>query len=538
MIASILHRSFPPSARVLAMASVLVSGACEHDHDHEDGQGHDQEEANKEPERPSYSVTIYESGLELFMEYEALVVGAESPLIAHFTDARDPEGFVWITKGRVTATLKYQDGAEESFVAETLLRSGIFKPIVKPARAGQATLTLKLEGEQMNGTVHAGDVVVHPTLDAALKAPPDEEPAEPTVGYLKEAQWKTQYATAPAAPRVLQGGIPANGELLPVAGQAAELAAPVAGRVILGEKVPFVGQPVKKGEVLVSIAPTGVASTTDRSTLELEKSRADAELGIAGRELKRAEELFAARAVPEKQLEAARAALDVANARVAAAGRALGAFQAAQGGAGAAGSSFELRSPIDGVVSFARVTRGAVVEAGERLVSVVNAEKIWLEAKVYEADVAKAATSPGAMFTVSGFDKEFIVDGKTGRRVAVGAVVDAATRTVPVIFEIPNTEAELKPGMFAKVTLLTGETVQGVAIPEQALVDENGQPIVFVMDGGESFFKRRVKLGVRSGGYVQILEGVKDGERVVSRGAYEVKLATTAGGIPEHGHQH
>jgi RND family efflux transporter MFP subunit len=483
-------------------------------------------------------VTVYENGLELFMEYDAFVVGMESPLIAHFTDARDPEGFVWITKGRVVATLKYDDSVEETFVAETLLRNGIFKPIVKPTKPGNATLSLKLEGEQMSATVNAGPVVVHPDLATAIKSATEEAAGEPTVGYLKESQWKTQYATTPATPRVLQGGIPANGELLPVAGQAAELSAPVAGRVVTGDQVPFIGQLVKRGEVLVSIAPTGVASTTDRSSLDLEKSRAESELGLAERDLKRAEELFAAKAIPEKQLEAARAALDVAKARSAAAGRQLGTYQAAQGGGAAAGSSFDLRSPIDGVVSYVKVTRGAVVEAGERLVSVVNADKLWLEAKVYESDVARAATSPGAVFTVSGFDREFTVDEKNGRKVAVGAVVDAATRTVPVIFELPNPNGELKPGMFAKVTLLTGATVQGVAVPEQAIVDENGQPLVYVMEGGESFFKRRVKLGVRSGGYVQVLDGVKEGERVVSRGAYEVKLATTAGGIPEHGHQH
>lgn len=522
-------------AVTLTVALCSFALGCEHEHEHEEG-GHGDEK--KEPERPAHSVTVYENGLELFMEYDAFVVGMESPLIAHFTDARDPEGFVWITKGRVVATLTYDGGFEETFVAETLLRNGIFKPIVKPTKPGNATLSLKLEGEQMSGTVSAGPVVVHPDLATAIKSAPEEAAGEATVGYLKEAQWKTQYATLPAAPRVLQGGISANGELLPVAGQAAELAAPVAGRVVTGDKVPFIGQAVKKGEVLVSIVPTGVASTTDRSSLELEKSRADSELGLAEGELKRAEELFAAKAVPEKQLEAARAALEVAKARVAAAGRQLGNYQAAQGGGSASGSSFDLRSPIDGVVSYAKVTRGAVVEAGERLVSVVNADKLWLEAKVYESDVANVSSSPGAVFTVAGFAREFTVNEKNGRRVAVGAVVDAATRTVPVIFELPNPEGELKPGMFAKVTLLTGATVQGVAVPEQAIVDENGQPMVFVMDGGESFFKRRVKLGVRSGGYVQVLDGVKEGERVVSRGAYEVKLATTAGGIPEHGHQH
>jgi multidrug efflux pump subunit AcrA (membrane-fusion protein) len=92
--------------------------------------------------------------------------------------------------------------------------------------------------------------------------------------------------------------------------------------------------------------------------------------------------------------------------------------------------------------------------------------------------------------------------------------------------------------MFAKVTLYTGQTLRGVAIPEPALVDDNGKPTVFVMDGGESFFKRAIKVGVRSGGFVQVLEGVTEGERVVSRGAYDHKLSTATGAIPEHGHQH
>ena len=115
--------------------------------------------------------------------------------------------------------------------------------------------------------------------------------------------------------------------------------------------------------------------------------------------------------------------------------------------------------------------------------------------------------------------------------------IDPLSRTVPIIFELGNKDARLKPGMFASVLLFTGDTVEGVAVPEEAVLDDDGKAVVYVMDGGESFFLRRVKTGVREGGFVQILEGVKDGERVVSRGAFEIKLAN-AGGIPAHGHQH
>jgi membrane fusion protein, heavy metal efflux system len=523
--------------------AVLLSLLACKKHEHE-GQASGEHEHGKkqtqELERPGISVTAYQSGLELFMEYPSLVVGQPSPLVAHFTDARDPKGFHVVKTGRVTATLRYTGGGEEKFVAEKLLRDGIFKPEVKPTKAGEATLTLVLEGEQVAGTVEVGKVTVFPNVPAAVAAAPAEEAGEKPVPFLKEQQWKTEYATAPAEVRVLQGGVRANGELKAVAGQAAELSAPVVGRIPVGERVPSLGRQVKKGDLLVRIVPTSMASGTDLASVELEVSRARAELGLAERELQRAQEMLAAKAIPEKQVDAARVGREVAAARLAAAERQRSLYRNTQtgGSGGAGGSAFELRSPIDGVVSYAEVMPGAVVEAGKHLVSVVNSERLWLEAKVYESDAPRVERSPGASFSVSGFDREFTVGEPTGSRVAVGAVVDKATRTVPVIFELPNPGGVLKPGMFAKVTLFTGETVRGVAVPESAVVDDNGKPTVFVMDGGESFFKRAIRPGVRSGGYVQVLDGVKEGERVVSRGAYEMKLSTATGAIPEHGHQH
>jgi membrane fusion protein, heavy metal efflux system len=529
-----MNRSF---FSLLVLACLL--GACKQRGSSHEGEGAHSHGQEQEPERPGLSITAYQSGLELFMEFPALVVGQPSALVAHFTDAGNPEGFRVVTKGRVTAVLRHADGTEERFVADKLLRDGIFKPVVTPTRAGEATLTLVLEGEQVSGTVEAGRFTVYPTEAAAIAAAAPEEGGEATIPFLKEQQWKTRYATASAEVRVLQGGIAANGELKPVAGQAAELSAPVAGRIPVGGPVPYLGKPVKKGEVLVRLSPTTTVASTDLASMELEVSRARAELGLAEREVKRAEELLAARAIPEKQLDEARVSREVAVARVTAAERQRDMYQGTQSGAGGQGGAlFELRSPVDGVVSFANVMPGAVVGAGERLVSVVNAERLWLEAQVYEPDVARVQRSPGASFTVAGFDKPFTVDEKSGRRVAVGAVVDRATRTVPIIFELPNPEGALKPGMFAKVTLFTGETVSGVAIPESSLVDDNGKPTVFVMEGGESFYKRPVRTGVRSGGQVQVLEGVKEGERVVSFGAYELKLSTATGATVGHGHTH
>lgn len=505
--------------------SGLACGGLPGDHDHAaEGDDHGQEAA--EDPRPGLTVTLYQAGLELFMEYPAFVVGQESPLIAHFTDARDPDGFRWVTEGKVTATLRYVDGTEERFVAEKLLRNGIFKPIVKPGKAGEATLTLALDGP-IAGTVEVGPVTVHGTTDAAVAAaPPEEEGGEKAVGYLKEAQWKTQYATASAEQRSIRGGVRASGEIAPVAGRSAEIVAPVAGRVRTAGAAPHVGLRVKRGDALLSLLPL----SGDAAGAEASVSRATAALALAEKDLARAEELHRAAVYSQRQLDAARSARDVAASDLRAAEGQRGAWTGSGGGA-----ALDIRSPLDGVVAFAEVAPGALVDAGSRLLTIVDPSRVWLYSHVTDTDAPKVEGSPGATFSVPGIEAPFHVEGGL---VAVGAAVDPDTRTVPVIFELDNAAGTLKPGMFAKVTIHTAATVEGVVIPEAAVVDDGGRPTVYVMEGGESFFARRVRLGARADGVVQVLDGVAAGERVVSRGAYEIKLSTAGGAIPEHGHAH
>ena len=239
-----------------ACLAVFGLGCPEHGHDaehdaeddaeHDHGPGGDHApHGPAAPERPTLDVTVYESGLELFMEYPAFVVGTDSPLVAHLTDARDAEGFVAIKEGRLTATLTFDGGPEggERFVADAPQRLGVFKPVVRPTKAGKATLTLRLEGQQQTGVVRVGEVVVHPDLAAAMAAEaPEAAGAEQAFPYLKEAMWKTVYATDVAAPRVLRGGIAATGEVKPVAGQAAELSSPAAAMSLAAAPRPTSGR--------------------------------------------------------------------------------------------------------------------------------------------------------------------------------------------------------------------------------------------------------------------------------------------------------
>jgi multidrug efflux pump subunit AcrA (membrane-fusion protein) len=116
--------------------------------------------------------------------------------------------------------------------------------------------------------------------------------------------------------------------------------------------------------------------------------------------------------------------------------------------------------------------------------------------------------------------------------------VDKDSRTVSAIFEIDNPKERLRAGMNLRVGIYTGRTEKILAVPASAIVDDNGMPVVFVQKEGESFERRIVDVGTKDGDWVGLRSGVANGERVVSTGAYQIRLAAIAPAALGHGHSH
>ncbi len=117
-------------------------------------------------------------------------------------------------------------------------------------------------------------------------------------------------------------------------------------------------------------------------------------------------------------------------------------------------------------------------------------------------------------------------------------MVDPGYRTVPVRYEVENPDRLLKAGMFLEVGIETARAEDAIAIPESAIVDEDGRPTAYVELDGEGFQKRDLELGLRDVGFVQVKQGLKEGERVATKGAYAIRLASVSAVIPAHGHAH
>jgi RND family efflux transporter MFP subunit len=274
-------------------------------------------------------------------------------------------------------------------------------------------------------------------------------------------------------------------------------------------------------------------------TLDANVQQAETELAAAQSQLARSERLWADRTIAERQLEEARTAAALARTRLGAARGRLAQFDAgASGRTGGGRAVFQVRSPLAGTLVAIHVSSGESVEDGELLFTVVDLSRVWLHADAFEPDIARVEGATRATFRVDGTDQPIAIAPPDGRLVTIGQLVDEKTRTVPVIFELSNPGQRLRIGSFATVWIETGEPSRMLAVPETSIVDDAGRKVVYVQVEGESFERRLVALGIRSGGWAQVTSGIAKGEHVVTRGAYEIKLAASGGAVPEHGHAH
>lgn len=510
---------------LIALLTLFLIPACGHEH---------AEEAA--PDREAIAYTNFAPNSELFVEFKALAVGAESSFAAHVTKLAD---FQPATEGKVTAILSGGGAADETFVATSASSPGIFRPIAKPAHAGTRTLRFEIEVGGFRDVHDLGEVTVYPSLEAAIAAAPkDEEGGGGTITYLKEQQWKTEFATAPVAKAPLRASIEASAELAPTPDGYAAVTAPLAGRLVPGT-FPRIGAEVKRNEILALLAPNLDAST-DLASLRLEADRARVALEQAETEQRRIEELFAKEAVAERRVVDARARAATAKAELRAAEARLGQYAGTQSaGAEGAENRIALRAPIAGVVTAVNVAPGAAVDAGAIVFEVVSLERLLLEVNVPEADIARVRNAASAAFYPQASNEPVEVSPKSGGRlVALGGVVNPQTRTIPLVFELPNRDGALRAGMSGRALVFTGATTESLAIPLGAVVDENGQPVAYVEVGGEAFERRALTLGVRDGAMVEVVSGLAAGDRVVTRGAYNIRLAAASGSVPAHGHAH
>jgi RND family efflux transporter MFP subunit len=485
-------------------------------------------EESKPHELEAQSATNWTDKTELFVEHPPLIAGQAVRFAVHLTTLKD---FQALNAGTPSVELRARDGRTTTMPGTPPLRPGAFRVEGAAPAAGEYTWALRVDAPGLSDRHDMGRITVFPDQKAARAAVKSERGA-PTIAYLKEQQWTNEFATTIVQQRPVRDAVRAPAVVEAIPGGEAVIGAPADGRVAPGP-VLDIGTGVTAGEVLARFEPR-LAAIEDRATLVREIAEAKAAVDAAQVERDRADRLLAERAVPARRAEEALRALGVAQAQLQAAETRLGQRDQTLN-RGGAGNAFILRSPIAGRLVEIKATPGASFEEGADLFRIVRTDRVTVEASVSAADGARVRDITAAEIELPGDPNPVPLLLK---RINNPEVIDPKSRALPLHLEIDNPRGQLLVGQAGTAVLYTRAVHQMPVVPRTALLTEGGRPILFVQVGGESFDKRRVEVGPRDGDYVGIRSGLKPGERVVTRGMYDVLLASAAKGLPAEGHVH
>ncbi len=488
--------------------------------------------ASTEP--PTLNVTHWTDRTELYMEYPPLVAGHNALFAVHLTTLAD---FKPVSAGQTRVEFTPAVGGQPTaMVGPQPSRPGAFRVEGPSPAAGHYRWALILNAPGFTDRHDLGDVQVFAD-EAAANAEAAKRPAEDAaaIAYLKEQQWTNEFATAPVQDADVRSSVRVPAALHPLPGGEAVVSAPAAGRIV-AERLPSIGDQVRAGAVLARLEPR-LAAGEDRATLVATVEEAKTVAEAARVEQARAERLLAERAVPARRLEDAKRATTVAEARLKAAEARLAQRDETlrTGGGAAAGNAFVLRAPIAGRVTDVNATLGAAYDEGAPLFKIVKTDALELNVFVPDTDVAAVHGLSAVALELSGRPNPIPL---TFHHVHDPGVLDPATKALPVQMDIQNPGGQLLVGQAGTAILYTGGRQRLPTVPKAAVLMEAGRPYVFVQIAGERFARRFVEIASRDGDVVGLKSGVKPGERVVTRGAYEVQLASAAKGLPAEGHVH
>lgn len=471
--------------------------------------------------------TVWTSAGELYLEYPALVKNQKERFAIHLTRLSD-----FHAVKEAACEVRLNRGADsELFPCDPSTHPGIFGANVEPRSEAEARLSIIVRGRDLNEAFQVGPVRIATDAASAEKPP---ESKEETISFSKEQQWALDFGTQVVATRNLREDLRVAAETLPRTGGETAVIAPITGRLVV-EKTFSVGTAVQQGTELASmVPPTG--SVSDLASLQLAEAEAKVAVEQAQRDRARAERLLAAGAVPARRAEEARAVEATALARFEAAQTRLAQYDATRTADGVeiGAKRFSIRAPISGILMVSNAVSGANVELGTVLFRIVDIDTLFVSGMVPESELSKLSQLSGAEIEM----QETGQVRPANRLVAIGRLVNSDTRTVPVTYEIENRDHRLAVNQTVFLRLLLTPAGIMSAVPESAIIDDAGRPVVFVQKGGETFLRRPVKLGVRNGGMVQVLEGVSPGDRVVTKGSYLIRLSTMSSAVPAHGHIH
>jgi len=290
------------------------------------------------------------------------------------------------------------------------------------------------------------------------------------------------------------------------------------------------GDKVTKGQKLVTLMSTALAQA------ESDFLRAEAEHRRSKQEWKRLEGLAEQNIVSQARLQQAESEHQANHASLAAARASLASYGLKAREIDALPSHNDygqlvLYAPSAGTVVVDDFRLGQHISAGTRLLQIADEKSVWAEVKIPASQLASVGIEQPASVRAKGSEHYY-----NGKVVNIHHQLDQITRTAGVRLEIQNPEDALHPGMFVDAEIDVGTGENALLLREQAVQRQGSELIVFVEEEPGHFERREVRVGKASMGYVPVLEGLKEGERVVVKGAFALASELAKSGFEVHQH--
>lgn len=461
--------------------------------------------------------TLYTANSELFVEFKPLVVGETSKFAAHFTVLG--ENFKPLTDAKITVSLIVGDqGIKHSVDAPS--SPGIFRLALNPKTAGNGTLVFDIVTKDFTDKITIENVIVYPDEKTALAKQP-EHAESGDISYLKEQAWKVDFANQAVKKQTFNDVIKTSGQILSAPGDEMIVTAKASGVVVFSGKSTIVGSAVNSGSSLFTIS----GGDMTESNIDASVREAKANYLKAKADYDRSKLLVTDKIVSEKDHQQVKLQFD--NAR--------NAYNTVSKNYSSKGQN--VLSPLTGFVKNVLVTEGQFVPSGTPLATISKNKKLLVQANVSQNYFSRLSSITSANFKTPQSDVIYNTAALNGRIISFGKSASAVTPFIPVTFEIDN-EGQLVSGSIVEIYLKSSSIAEALVVPVSALIEEQGIFYVYVQSGGESFQKREVKLGAGDGLNIQVIEGVSENERVVTKGGYQIKLSSASGALPAHGHEH
>ena len=287
----------------------------------------------------------------------------------------------------------------------------------------------------------------------------------------------------------------------------ATISAKISGRVeqVLVQE----GQAVKAGDPLIKLETVELNNSARQAGDSVRKAQVNYELAL--NDYNRYKRLTDIGAVSEQQLDNAKAKLKSAEAD-------LSSATANQSSAEQQYSYGVISSPVDGVVANKSVTVGQVVSPGAALMVVQDINQIYAVINVEQKDLGRVKIGQKANITVDAYpDKVF-----SGVVEVMNPEAGSASRMFRTKIKIDNAGGDLKPGMFANVQLVTGDSVQVLTVPQAAVVQKQGMYYVFTLENGKAI-RKQIEIGEVTGSTIAIKSGIEPGEQVIITSVSRIK---------------